>query len=148
MTDYVDGWPTARRRHRCGVCRRSILPGEAYWRQAGLDRSGAWTSKTCEHCERSVYAYGRAGGEWEWEPECIVEWLADDHPAVYAQMLAGWRWPDGDLVPLPFGSRCVGCGDRIQFRNLWCVPCDDARIERLNGQFAAIEQALAGTGAP
>ena len=41
MTDYVDAWPTARKRHRCGVCRRAVLPGETYWRQAGLDRGSS-----------------------------------------------------------------------------------------------------------
>ena len=59
MTDYVDGWPTARRRHRCGVCCRSILPGETYWRQASLDHGQAWTHKTCERCERVACAFCR-----------------------------------------------------------------------------------------
>ena len=57
MTAFVDSWPTARKRHRCGLCWRFIEPGEAYWRQAGLDGT-AWTNKTCEHCERLMWAYG------------------------------------------------------------------------------------------
>ena len=67
MTEYVDSWSTARKRHRCELCWRFIEPGESYWRQAGLDRGAAWTNKTCEHCERVVWAYGRSH---EWEPEC------------------------------------------------------------------------------
>ena len=131
MTDYVDAWPTARIRHRCGVCRRSILPGETYWRQAGLDRSEAWTSKTCEHCERVAWAYCRVMGESEWDSECALEWLSDEHPSDLAALAAGWRWPDGDLVPVPFGSRCTDCRTRVEFRTLRCPPCDDKRITRI-----------------
>ena len=69
MTDYVDSWPTARRRHRCGVCCRSTLPGETYWRQASLDHGQAWTHKTCERCERVACAFCRVTGESEWDGE-------------------------------------------------------------------------------
>ena len=147
MTAYVDTWPTARKRHRCGVCARAILPGETYWRQAALDGSAAWTSKTCEHCERVVWAYGRHGGDSEWEPESVLEWLSDEYPAVFAALLAGWRFPDGELVPLPFGSRCSVCGVRVEFRHLWCPTCDDKRITRIETGFrdiaAAFEEAKA-----
>lgn len=148
MTEFVDTYPTARTRHRCGLCHRVIDPGETYWRQAGLDHGRAWTSKTCEHCERVVYAYCRTVGESEWMEEDALDWLRDDHPAVSATLRAGWCWPDGELTPVPFGSRCVTCGARIKFGRLWCRPCDDARIDRLNGQFTAVRQSLAGTVAP
>ena len=142
MTDYVDGWPTARRRHRCGVCYRSILPGETYWRQASLDHGQAWTHKTCEHCERVAWAYCRVTGESEWDGENAIEWLSDKHPAVLAAFAAGWRWPDGDLVPVPFGSRCVDCRARVEFRALWCPPCDDKRITRIETGFRDIAAAF------
>ena len=142
MTDYVDSWPTARRRHRCGVCYRSILPGETYWRQASLDHGQAWTHKTCEHCERVAWAYCRVTGESEWDGENAIEWLSDEHPAVLAAFAAGWRWPDGDLVPVPFGSRCVDCRARVEFRALWCPPCDDKRITRIEQGFRAIAAAF------
>lgn len=32
MAEFVDSWPTARKRHRCGLCLRCIEPGESYWR--------------------------------------------------------------------------------------------------------------------
>ena len=130
MTDYVDAWPTARKRHRCGVCWRLIEPGETYWRQARLERGSAWTNKTCEHCERVMWGYGREAGESEWDQGDSADWLTDAHPAVAALMRAGWRWPDGELAPLPFGSRCVTCGCRVEFRRLWCRPCDESRIEK------------------
>ena len=142
MTDYVDSWPTARRRHRCGVCYRSILPGETYWRQASLDHGQAWTNKTCEHCERVAWAFCRVTGESEWDGENAIEWLSDEHPAVLAAFAAGWRWPDGDLVPVPFGSRCVDCRARVEFRALWCPPCDDKRITRIETGFRAIAAAF------
>ena len=141
MTAFVDSWPTARKRHRCGLCWRFIEPGEAYWRQAGLDGS-AWTNKTCEHCERVVWAYGRSGGEYEWGPECVAEWLEDEYPAVAASRDAGWRFPDGEPLPVPFGSRCVECGCRVEFRRLWCVPCDERRIARIYRGFSALSAAL------
>ena len=142
MTHYVDSWPTARRRHRCGLCYRSILPGETYWRQSSLDHGQAWTSKTCEHCERVVYAYCRTVGESEWMEEDALDWLRDDHPALFAALFAGWRFPDGDLVPLPFGSQCVDCGVRVEFRTLWCPPCDDKRITRIETGFRDIAAAF------
>lgn len=142
MTDFVDSWPKARKRHRCGLCWRCIEPGESYWRQAGLDRGAAWTNRTCEHCERVVWAYGRSDDEFEWEPECVAEWLEDEYPAVAASRDAGWRFPDGELVPVPFGSRCLDCGCRIEFQHLWCRPCDERRIARICGQLADIRQSL------
>lgn len=142
MTDYVDSWPTARRRHRCGMCRRSILPGETYWRQASLDHGQAWTHKTCEHCERVAWAFCRVTGESEWDGQAAIEWLSDEHPAVLAAFAAGWRWPDGDLVPVPFGSRYVDCRARVEFRHLWCPPCDDKRITRIEHGFRAIAAAF------
>ena len=138
MTAYVDSWPTARKRHRCGLCRRCIEPGESYWRQAGLDCATAWTTKTCAHCERVVWAWGRSNSESEWDPECVAEWLEDEHPSIAAARTAGWRFPDGYLTALPFGSRCIECGRRVEFRNLWCAPCDEERILRLDRQFAEI----------
>ena len=144
MAEFVDAWPTARKRHRCGVCSRWVGPGETYWRQAGFDAGSAWTNKTCQHCERAVWAYCRHGGDSEWEPEWFLEWLSDAHPAVFAALLAGWRFPDGEPLPLPFGSRCQSCGCRIEFRHLWCEPCDEKRIARINAQFEAIATELQG----
>ena len=82
MTAYVDAWPTARKRHRCGVCRRTILPGETYWRQAGLDRGSAWTNRTCEHCERVVWACCRVTVESEWDGQGVRDIAAAFEEAV------------------------------------------------------------------
>lgn len=142
MTDYVDSWPRARKRHQCGVCYRPIEPGETYWRQAGLDRSEAWTNRTCEHCERVVWAYGRQTHEWEWEPEVVLEWLDDEYPIWSASRAAGWRFPDGETVALPFGSTCAECGARVTFRRLWCPPCDEARVARIDEQIQEIRRAF------
>ena len=138
LSDYVNSWPTARTRHRCGVCGRLVMPGETYWRQAGLDRGAAWTNKTCAHCERVIWAYNRVCFQDEWYAECVMEWLDDEYPTVFAQMRSGWRWPDGELLPLPFGSTCIDCGVRVEFRYLWCDSCDAARIARINHQFEDI----------
>lgn len=140
MTDFVNSWPTARTHHRCSMCRRLIRPGESYWRQAGLDRSTAWTNVTCAHCERMVYAYCRDVGESEWIGEVFVEWLADEHPNLYTLMRARWAFPDGALVGLPFGSRCVECGTRVEFRRRWCGPCDEQRIARIGQQLTDLRR--------
>lgn len=142
MTTFVDTYPVAQKRHRCGLCLRCIEPGEPYWRQAGLDGGTAWTTKTCEHCERVVWAYGRSFDEYECDPECAPEWLEDEYPAVAASRDAGWRFPDGELLPVPFGSRCIKCGCRVEFRHLWCGPCNEKRIDTLNRQFSDIRAAF------
>ena len=72
MAEFVDAWPAARKRHRCGMCSRWILPGETYWRQAGFDAGRAWTNKTCAHCERTVWMYGRVGGDSGRAPEWVL----------------------------------------------------------------------------
>lgn len=113
--DYVDSHPTARKRHRCTLCDRTIRPGEAYWRQVIFNGSAA-TFKTCGHCERAVVAYGRSAGEDEWIEEDVMEWLRGDHPALYAATLAGWRFPDGELMPLPPQFSCHQCGRQAATR--------------------------------
>ncbi|GAB3622564.1 hypothetical protein GCM10027418_06460 [Mariniluteicoccus endophyticus] len=106
MTDYVWTSPTARIRHRCMMCRRVILPGEPYQRMAGLDRGEAWTYKACDHCYRVASAWSRLHWEDEWDDEAVFEWLEEDDPALWVSMRAGWRYPDGELLPLPFQPRC------------------------------------------
>ena len=142
MTSYVDSWPVARTQHQCLLCRRTIQQGETYWRQVTFDEGSVWVHKTCEHCERVAWAYCRVTGESEWDGENALEWLSDDHPALYAALLAGWRWPDGELVPVPFGSRCVDCRARVEFRALWCPPCDERRIARVEAGFRAVAAAF------
>lgn len=111
MTDYIWTSPTARKRHRCHMCWRIILPGETYWRMAGLDSGQAWTYKACPHCYRVTETFSRHRDEEEWEDTIILEWLADEHPALWASLRAGWRYPDGELLPLPFQPRCLDCGE-------------------------------------
>lgn len=96
-TAFVWSTPTARKRHRCQMCWRVILPGEPYERVAGLDGATAWAEKFCTHCTRCIQAYHDS----EWSEEAILEWLNDEHPATYASLRAGWRYPDGELLPFP-----------------------------------------------
>ena len=105
MISHVDAWPVARKRHRCMLCRRTIQPGETYWRQAVFDEGSAWVHKTCRHCERVVHEYCYMVGESEWMEEDALDWLREDYPALYAAMFAGWRFPDGELMPMPSGPR-------------------------------------------
>ena len=142
VTTFVDHHPVARKRHWCDLCDRVTLPGETYWRQAGLGDGAAWTTKTCEHCERAAWAYCRDVGESEWDRDDALQWLSEYHSASYASMCSGWRWPDGGLVSVPFGSRCIECGVRVEFRRLWCQPCDTERLARIDAGFRAVAAAL------
>lgn len=133
MAEFVSTSPTARKRHTCDLCGWAIMPGERYWRSVGFEVT-AWTQKFCLWCERTVAWYTRHGGDYEWEPESLVEWLEDEYPTVYRQILGGWRYPDGERLPLPFQFRCFTCGILMEGYRIWCDPCDQARIEKLDRQ--------------
>ena len=139
--------PTARTRHRCELCWRDVLPGETYWRSACLDRGTAWTYKCCDHCHRVLTRWDRLYGMDQWgDDECIFEWLEDEHPALWASLRAHWRYPDGELLPLPFTPRCVTCGAAISDGYLWCAPCDERRIARIDGHLRGLASALSTEG--
>ena len=138
MSAWVWTRPTARKRHRCQVCGRSILPAEDYDRMAGFDGGSAWTLKCCRHCYRVSQAYMRYTTEDEWVIDWVIEWLSDQHPALYATLRAGWRYPDGELVPLPFPHCCAACQVAIPDWRIWCQPCDVARVEGRIIQFAEV----------
>lgn len=142
MAEFVYSHPTARTRHRCLLCGRQVMPGETYWRQAGFSDETAWTVKVCEHCERVAGTYCRATGADDWFEENVWEWLEDEYPALSAAMAAGWRFPDGELVLVPFGSRCRDCGCRVAWPHLWCGLCDEARIARAAAELTEIRKSL------
>lgn len=99
---YVDTYPVAKKQHRCFFCDRTIHPGEEYWRQAGMDGATAWTNKTCAHCAACATAYLIDAGEREWGTSGALDWLRECHGIEFAGLLAGWRYPDGSLMPPPF----------------------------------------------
>ena len=101
VTTFVSSRPTARKPHWCDVCGWRIMPGETYQRAVGFDGT-AWTWRECLWCERIVVAYARGSYYDECATDAVVEWLQDEHPIVYAAMRAGWRYPDGERLPLPF----------------------------------------------
>ncbi len=102
MTYFIWTHPVARKGHRCAICGRRITPGETYARMAGLDHSEAWTAKECEHCHRAVGKYLNEWGEYEYDRDGVLEWLQDMEPTAWSQMVAGWRTPEGELLPPPF----------------------------------------------
>ena len=135
--------PTARVRHTCYLCRRAVQPGEMYYRLTTLDDGTAYTSKMCEHCQRVAHRYCVAFGTDEWFPEDVWEWVEDEHTALACDMAAGWRYPDGGLMPPPFPAHCYTCGTPVAYGHLWCDPCEDARIADLNKQFESLTEAFA-----
>lgn len=130
--------PTAAKKHRCDVCNWNVRPGETYHLLVSKWEGIVSTSKRCEHCEAVVTAYCRDQGvDWFDDTE-LAEWLEEIRPAEHAQMRAGWAYPDGARVPLPFPPHCFTCGTPITRNALWCGPCDEARLARLDASFQAI----------
>lgn len=118
------------------------MPDEEYVRWAGLEGYRAWTYKLCLWCQRTVDEYCRGWGDGEWDEMGVLEWLEDEHPSTYAAFRAGWRYPDGERLPLPFQFRCSDCRKLLHGYRIWCSECDDARIRRISGQFQEIHQQL------
>lgn len=137
MTGFVASYPTARKKHRCQMCGWSIRIGEPYLRSVAFDVGEVWSTKICLWCARSTERYCRERGETEWEPEGVFEWLEDGFPAVWTQLRAGWTYPDGERVPLPFQPRCHSCGILMDTDQLWCPPCNQERLDRVTRQFDA-----------
>ena len=129
MSAFVNTSPTARKRHACSLCDEGIRPGEKYRRGVGFDGGTAWTWKECLWCERAANVYCRTS-ESEYDSICIIEWLDDEHPNVYAQMRADWSYPDGERLPLPFQPRCIMCSELLDGWRSWCPPCDEQIHER------------------
>lgn len=107
MSFFVWTRPLARKRHVCSMCWRVITPGEFYDRMCGMDGGTAWTNKECEHCHRCAIGYLIDSSDYEYDPEDVREWLHDYEPMVWSQLLAGWRTPEGDLLPPPFEGQKV-----------------------------------------
>ena len=131
MSDFVSTYPAARKPHACDLCDSGIRPGERYRRAVGFEGGTARTWKECLWCERVAGAYMRGHYEDEYDAEAVHEWLADEYPTVYAQMCAGWSYPDGERAPLPFQPRCIQCSALLDGWRLWCPPCDEQRIAHI-----------------
>lgn len=142
MSDFVSTYPTARKRHACDMCDGGIRPGEKYRRGVGFNDGTVWTWKECLWCARVTLVYTRYVDESEYGHELVPEWLMYEHPVIYTQLRAGWSYPDGERLPLPFQYRCIACGVLLHGYRLWCPPCDAERIARINEQFAAISDEL------
>lgn len=145
MTAAIATTPTANKRHRCEVCGWSVMPGEQYSRVAVLDEGAAWTLKICLWCDRILDRYFRETWNDTWDRESVWEYLEDVHPTVWKLMRSGWRYPDGERLPLPLQFRCVECAELLIGYGLWCGPCDRQRVERLTSQFSSLQKAFLDT---
>lgn len=91
--------PTARKRHICNDCERTIQPGEQYRRQDNVydDRRYSW--KTCAHCQVLVDHIYRVDGGWYYDEGLVVsEWIeGNDVPGspLLAHLYARWA----DITP-------------------------------------------------
>jgi len=71
-----------------------------------------------------------------WDDASIAAWLREDYPTVWSQMRAGWRYPDGELLPLPFQPTCDDCGALLHHDGFWCDSCLDGIYRSLRGMTA------------
>lgn len=99
--------PKARIEHRCGLCGRTIQPGEHYNRQRNIGDAGPYVFKACAHCHaltRLTTAVDAANWWGEgYTADDIAEWRPDTvwEARYRAQWRRRWRRRDGDLYPIP-----------------------------------------------
>ena len=98
MQTLSDTTPNARKAHKCGMCHRTIDPGETYTRQANLGDSGFYSWKNCQQCDVFLNLIRDYDGEGvgfetveEWDPGTMHELRLK---ALWAK---GWRRADGTL---------------------------------------------------
>lgn len=141
MADVVWTRPVARKKHRCNMCFRVILPGEQYHRGALFDGRTAYTDKLCSHCYCVNLHY-----QWSEEvtedifQEVVIEWLSENHYFAYRQMIAGWRYPDGELVPPPLQMHCIDCGARIPDIERRCGTCISIWMDKVFAEYEARQE--------
>lgn len=105
MSHFHSETRTARKSHRCELCRRTISPGETYRYGAGMDGSTAWTWKECAHCDaiRDVARADSWSVDDEYGDDLLHEWEPTTVPHLRLKVLASRRWArsDGTLYPTP-----------------------------------------------
>lgn len=98
---WANTYPKARIKHECGLCGRTIHPGETYRRAVNLDGT-AYTWKECEHC--AAFALNADIG---WGEEYDSDSAECYEPTTWeeARWCAGyrkrWRTRNGNLLPVP-----------------------------------------------
>ena len=107
---FSEALRVARKKHRCQICWWSILPTEPYVRTAVSDGGIVDVTKECLWCYRTVRHWFE-DNHWPeyWDEPSFFDWLSDQHKSTYLTLLAGWRYPDGERVPLPFQPSCRFC---------------------------------------
>jgi hypothetical protein len=100
--------PVARKKHKCGECRRVIEPGERYLAESLLFEGEVSTHKTCAHCEVARDWLARECGGWIYSgvAEDIREHVTSGYYGMaVARMAVGmswkWRGKNGELFPVP-----------------------------------------------
>ena len=104
-----DESPVARKAHRCGECRREILPGETYRRMRLISDGSASTEKFCMHCNVAAeWLVGECSGYIFTKVLDDLEEHQHESGGAYPElqplidgMRAKWRGPDGVLVAIP-----------------------------------------------
>lgn len=115
--DYADVYsvyePVARKEHKCGECRRTILAGEPYERHSMVYEGTASDHLICSHCAvLSAWIGIQCGGTVCGELIEDIEEHAQDYDRGDLKFLAIWArgqwcWPEGTRkdgfrgVPIP-----------------------------------------------
>jgi predicted RNA-binding Zn-ribbon protein involved in translation (DUF1610 family) len=104
MMTIADETRTARKAHRCELCRRDIEPGEKYRHQRYKDCGDIWTWRQCAHCDAVIDALIADGmcGDFGIDCDLVGEWEPDTIAGLRLKVgwKRKWRRRDGSLYPL------------------------------------------------
>lgn len=89
---YTATMPKARKRHKCDLCGKWILPGERYYYTSGKYEGEYITWKNCLTCENIARAYCDHEGENEYTYEEVADYLED----TYCIECEHSRWNNDD----------------------------------------------------
>lgn len=152
MSECWSDTRTARKPHRCSLCRRVISPGEVYEHQSMKDGSEWWTWRNCEHC-RSVVStvWNLRLIDEDYDGWSMFDVLHDSGRVDLMRLAVGikrqWRGFRTPLMPVPaeVPRACIDCGQPVDWPRsyTWCAPCDERRVERVNRQFESITASFA-----
>jgi len=99
-TNLSQSHPKARKDHRCGECRKTIVRGEVYLREVNIHDGRVITDKTCQDCVSIRNEFFREGYWYGQVIELLDEHVQESHGDISENCFAA-------LTP---GAREKVCG--------------------------------------
>lgn len=79
MEFYTENIHSARKEHRCALCRAKIHVGEKYLRRSGKYQGDFFDDCLHLHCNKIIAKFCKEQKDNEWEAGWIEEWLIDKY---------------------------------------------------------------------